>query len=143
VAEGRLKVKDFTLIVPCQVHFATCRSFPSSVYFSSQNCAEMYRLRFLNLKIRERGTVLNVVFLAMPLSKGCIPTAYARCFQATACWKAVTHLKGFHNQQIKCGVLTISLFLKCHSLLHLLDVLMGEFGLRLLFMLTLVNLFTA
>lgn len=62
--------------------------------------------------------MLNMAFLATPVSKGCIPTAHAHCFQATACWKAIMYLKGFCNQQTKRAVLSISLLLKCHSLLH-------------------------
>lgn len=53
------------------------------------------------------------------------------------------HLKGFCDQQTKHAVLSISLLLKCHSLLHLLNMLMGEFGLQLLFILTLGDFFTS
>lgn len=67
--------------------------------------------------------MLNMAVLATPVSKGCIPTAHAHCFQATACWKAIMHLQGFCNQQTKHAVLSVSLLLKCHSLLHLLSML--------------------
>lgn len=58
--------------------------FQAPCIFSSQKYAEMYKLRFLNLKIKECGTMLNMAFLATPASKGCAPTAHAHCFQATA-----------------------------------------------------------
>lgn len=41
---------------------------------------------------------LNMAFLAAPVSKGCVPTDYAHCFQAVACWKAIKNLKGFCKQ---------------------------------------------
>lgn len=43
--------------------------------------------------MKERGTTLNVAFLATPVSKGCAPTTRAHCFQAAACWKAIKNLK--------------------------------------------------
>lgn len=57
--------------------------------------------------------------------------------------KLLRILKVFCGQQTKRAVLSISLLLKCHSLLHLLNMLMGEFGLQLLFMLTLGDFFTS
>lgn len=43
--------------------------------------------------MKERGTTLNVAFLATPISKGCTPTARAHYFQAAACWKTIKNLK--------------------------------------------------
>lgn len=48
--------------------------------------------------MKECGTVLNMAFLATPVSKGFAATAYAHCFQAAACWKAIENLKGFCKQ---------------------------------------------
>lgn len=48
--------------------------------------------------MKERGTALNMAFLAAPVPKGCVPTAHAHCFQAAGCWKVIKNLKGFCKQ---------------------------------------------